>query len=288
MGAAFVRRRMQAELGADWRARFPNSILRRPRPLRSARCTAPSASKASASPASCNIPTWPRRWRRILPARSLVRAASAARAAVDTREIAREIRERMREELDYSARPSSQALSGHARRSAVRARSPYRGSLSTRRLLTMQWLEGERLSAFKRPRRSRATPLPRACSTPGGPRSRFGVIHGDPHLGNYTVASSGEGHARRRGVNLFDYGCVRIFPPRFVGGVVEHRGLQSGDEARSSKPTRCGASPGCRAECRGDEHLGSASSAGPWSTTACAPSPTASGRPNTAEANSGR
>ncbi len=34
-------------------------------------------------------------------------------------------------------------------------------------------------------------------------------------------------------VNLFDYGCVRIFPPSFVGGVVElYRGLQSDDEAR--------------------------------------------------------
>ena len=49
------------------------------------------------------------------------------------------------------------------------------------------------------------------------PFLRYGVIHGDPHLGNYTVAASGEGAKRSvDGVNLFDYGCVRIFPPRFV------------------------------------------------------------------------
>ena len=39
----------------------------------------------------------------------------------------------------------------------------------------------------------------------------YGVIHGDPHLGNYTVRPDGT-------VNLMDFGCVRIFPPRFVRG----------------------------------------------------------------------
>jgi predicted unusual protein kinase regulating ubiquinone biosynthesis (AarF/ABC1/UbiB family) len=34
------------------------------------------------------------------------------------------------------------------------------------------------------------------------------------------------------GINLLDYGCIRIFPPRFVGGVVDlYHGLRDGDEA---------------------------------------------------------
>ncbi len=62
------------------------------------------------------------------------------------------------------------------------------------------------------------------------PFSRFGVIHGDPHLGNYTVF---EEMGEAAGINLLDYGCIRIFPPSFVGGVVDlYRGLQQGDEAR--------------------------------------------------------
>ena len=32
----------------------------------------------------------------------------------------------------------------------------------------------------------------------------YGVIHGDPHLGNYTVRPDGS-------VNLLDFGCIRIF-----------------------------------------------------------------------------
>jgi predicted unusual protein kinase regulating ubiquinone biosynthesis (AarF/ABC1/UbiB family) len=51
------------------------------------------------------------------------------------------------------------------------------------------------------------------------------VIHGDPHLGNYTVF---EEAGRPAGINLLDYGCIRIFPPDFVAGVVGlYRGLQA-------------------------------------------------------------
>ena len=53
------------------------------------------------------------------------------------------------------------------------------------------------------------------------------MIHGDPHLGNYTVFGEGEG------INLLDYGCIRIFPPSFVGGVVDlYQGLMRGDSAQ--------------------------------------------------------
>ena len=63
------------------------------------------------------------------------------------------------------------------------------------------------------------------------PFSRFGVIHGDPHLGNYTVFDDAKGEAA--GINLLDYGCIRVFPPSFVGGVVDlYRGLLEGDDAR--------------------------------------------------------
>jgi predicted unusual protein kinase regulating ubiquinone biosynthesis (AarF/ABC1/UbiB family) len=35
------------------------------------------------------------------------------------------------------------------------------------------------------------------------------------------------------GVNLLDYGCIRIFPPSFVGGVVDlYEGLKHDDQAR--------------------------------------------------------
>jgi predicted unusual protein kinase regulating ubiquinone biosynthesis (AarF/ABC1/UbiB family) len=57
----------------------------------------------------------------------------------------------------------------------------------------------------------------------------YGVIHGDPHLGNYTVFDNAKG--KPAGINLLDYGCIRIFPPSFVGGVVDlYRGLLRKDD----------------------------------------------------------
>ncbi len=48
--------------------------------------------------------------------------------------------------------------------------------------------------------------------------THLGVIHGDPHLGTTAFGGPGEDGAAR--LNLLDFGCIRIFPPKFVGGVV--------------------------------------------------------------------
>ena len=37
--------------------------------------------------------------------------------------------------------------------------------------------------------------------------------------------------AQAAGINLLDYGCIRIFPPKFAGGVVDlYNGLRKGDD----------------------------------------------------------
>ena len=114
-------------------------------------------------------------------------------------------------------------------------------SLSTRRLLTLQWLDGEPLTAFeKAPQEARDAIAVGLFDGRGGAPLRYGLIHGDPHLGNYAVVASGEGEARKvEGINLFDYGCVRIFPPRFVSGVVElYLALKENDDARIAEAYR--------------------------------------------------
>ena len=55
----------------------------------------------------------------------------------------------------------------------------------------------------------------------------YGVIHGDPHLGNYSVGSNLR-------LNLLDFGCVRVFPSSFVRGVIDlYHALQNHDEAQA-------------------------------------------------------
>jgi predicted unusual protein kinase regulating ubiquinone biosynthesis (AarF/ABC1/UbiB family) len=52
----------------------------------------------------------------------------------------------------------------------------------------------------------------------------YAVIHGDPHLGNYTARPD-------LGINLLDFGCIRVFRPSLVQGVIDlYRALESGDQ----------------------------------------------------------
>src|SRR5262249_14584246 len=152
--------------------------------------------------------------------------------AIDTREIAIEIGARIREELDYQREAKHVVLYRAMLAEVGEIRVPdVWPALSTKRLLVLDWLEGKKLLAHKEApleiRNRLATALFKAWWLPF---SRFGVIHGDPHLGNYT---SFEEASEVRGINLLDYGCIRVFPPTFVGGVVDlYRGLRNGDEAR--------------------------------------------------------
>src|SRR5262249_40656119 len=106
--------------------------------------------------------------------------------------------------------------------------------LSTNRLLTMQWLEGRKLLEFKSAKESMRNKIAEAIFKAWWiPFSRYGVIHGDAHLGNYSVFGK-DGKDDARGINLLDYGCIRIFPSRFVGGVVDlYEGLLHNDFDRT-------------------------------------------------------
>ena len=147
--------------------------------------------------------------------------------AVSTGDIHTEIAERLREELDYEREARHIALYRRmlAKETGVSVPEVV-APLSTRRLLTMTWLEGAKLlDVVDRPVATRneiATGLFRAWYVPF---YFYGAIHGDPHLGNYTVRPD-------NGINLLDFGCVRIFKPSFVEGVIDlYFALQRDDEA---------------------------------------------------------
>jgi predicted unusual protein kinase regulating ubiquinone biosynthesis (AarF/ABC1/UbiB family) len=151
---------------------------------------------------------------------------------IDTSEIAKEIGARVREELDYKREAKHIALYREILAETPEVRVPaLEAELSTRRLLTMHWLEGSGILDHKQDAQAARDRISTAMFKAWWrPFSRHGVIHGDPHLGNYTVFSEG---GAPEGINLLDYGCIRIFPPSFVGGVVDlYRGLLEGDPAR--------------------------------------------------------
>jgi len=151
---------------------------------------------------------------------------------IDTREILKELRERLREELDYEREARHMRLYSNILADTPDVHVPLAlPERSTRRLLTMTWLEGRPLLAFVDHPLEERNRIARALFKAWWrPFAHIGVIHGDPHLGNYTIF---EEAGEPAGLNLLDYGCVRIFPPSFVEGVIElYRGFQTSDRER--------------------------------------------------------
>lgn len=235
MGAAFVRRRMRAELGADWEKKFRQFE----------RDAAAAASLGQVHVAigkdgrklACKL-QYPDMAAAVdTDVRQLKAALQIQRSfdpTIDTREIGKEIAARLVEELDYAREAAHMRLYRImlAGCSDIAVPEPI-ASLSTKRLLTMTWLEGMPVidyeSAVQASRNRVATALFLAWWRPF---AQYGVIHGDPHLGNYTVREDG-------GVNLLDYGCVRTFSPAFVEGVVDlYHALKTTDDELAARSYR--------------------------------------------------
>ncbi len=237
MGAAFVKRRMQAELGPDWLSLF-KSFDYHPAAAASLGQVHRAVAKDGALLA-CKLqyPDMKSAVEADLNQLDVVFALHRRlNPVIDTREITKEIAERVREELDYLREAKHAALYRTALAHVADVRVPrVEPGLSTARLLTMDWLEGTKLLSFtKADEHSRnriATAMFKAWWIPF---SQLGVIHGDPHLGNYSVFSDGGDPLEASGINLLDYGCIRIFTSKFVGGVIDlYEGLLHDDFART-------------------------------------------------------
>ena len=233
MGWPFVRRRMAAELGPDWEAKF-------------ARFTHEAAASASlgqvhramshdgrALAAKLQYPDMQSAVEADLAQLSVLFSIHARMSpAIDTSEMLKEISARLREELDYDLEARHTRLYGLIFKDDALIRVPeIVPALSTKRLLTMTWLDGGRLLDYTGRPLDERNQIARAMFRAWWfPFSHYGVIHGDPHLGNYTVFEDNEGRAA--GINLLDYGCMRTFAPKFVQGVVDlYHGLLRNDRA---------------------------------------------------------
>ncbi len=239
MGWPFVRRRMASELGPDWPKRFGDferSAAHAASLGQVHRATAPDGAHLACK---LQYPDMAAAVEADLRQLRLVFSVYERRdRAVRTDSIFQELSERLREELDYHREAKHMRLYGAmlADEAGVTVPEPVE-ALSTGRLLTMTWIDGrplmEAVDLAVEARNRLAEAMFRAWYVPF---YDCGVIHGDPHLGNYSMRED-------FGINLLDFGCIRVFPPSFVKGVIDlYRALRGGDEALRSRLTRPGAS----------------------------------------------
>ena len=149
--------------------------------------------------------------------------------AIKTDEAYKEITDRLKEELDYlREKKLMKVFKSIFLRSQFVHIPEVVEKLSTKRLLTMTWLEGDPILKYKNSNKdARNTIAKNMFYTWYKPFYEFGIIHGDPHLGNYTIQKD-------LSVNLFDFGCMRIFKGKFIQGVIDlYFALQKNDQAKA-------------------------------------------------------
>ena len=232
MGWGFVRRRMAGELGTDWQSKFASfgqeaaaaaslGQVHRARLHDGTEVACKLQYPDMASTVEADL-------RQLRLAMSLYKRMDSA---IQSDDIYTEISDRLREELDYRREAAQMKLYGLmlAGDELVDIPKPVE-SHSTGRLLTMTWLYGKGLQArldagMALEERNR---LARAIFNAWyKPLYHYGVIHGDPHLGNYQVRDD-------NGLNLLDFGAIRVFPAKFVRGVIDlHEAIRENDMDRA-------------------------------------------------------
>jgi predicted unusual protein kinase regulating ubiquinone biosynthesis (AarF/ABC1/UbiB family) len=228
MGWPFVRRRMASELGPQWERLFRSFEHQAARAASLGQVHRAVAHDGRMLACKLQYPEMQSAVEADLGQLKLAMAIyERYDRAVSTSDIHAEIAARLREELDYEREARHMRLYRRMLAGEPGVTVPeVVPELSTKRLLTMTWIEGERLlDVVEKPKAVRnriATSMFRAWYVPF---YFYGVIHGDPHLGNYTVRPD-------EGVNLLDFGCIRVFRPSFVKGVIDlYFALEREDEA---------------------------------------------------------
>ena len=138
---------------------------------------------------------------------------------INTSEIFDELSTRLMEELDYIREQKNMLIYSKmlSKQKSINVPIPLK-THSTERLITMTWLDGRPLMSYKKSkseiRNKIALELFKAWYIPF---YHYGIIHGDPHPGNYQIFENDKSIK----INLLDFGCIRVFSPKFVGGVID-------------------------------------------------------------------
>jgi predicted unusual protein kinase regulating ubiquinone biosynthesis (AarF/ABC1/UbiB family) len=228
MGWAFVRRRMASELGSDWQANYKSFEHEAAAAASLGQVHRATGHEGTKLACKLQYPDMQSAVEADLNQLKLIFAVYRRYdRAIDPSHIHDEIAARLREELDYEREARHQRLYRIMLDGEAMVHVPQVvPELSTKRLLTMGWMSGEPLMSFKgaslEDRGKLAMAMFRAWYVPF---YGYGVIHGDPHLGNYKVMPD-------MSVNLLDFGCVRVFHPKFVKGVIDlYNALENDDRA---------------------------------------------------------
>lgn len=218
MGEGFVRRRMTGELGINWRDFFQDFSLQASHAASLGQIHQATSKNGEKLAIKLQYPDMETAINTDLKQLNLVLGIyQTFNKSIDTQDIADEIRDRLYEELDYI----------HEAHNLEQFREIFKNTfdfivipevypeLSTKRLLTMQWIEGNSALNYVSHTSDFRNELGRKLFLAWyWPLYRFNLLHGDPHPGNYLILSDER-------ISLLDFGCVRRFEKSFLQAVVD-------------------------------------------------------------------
>lgn len=227
MGWSFVCRRMAGELGAQWEAKFAH--FERDAAAAASLGQVHRAVGHDGQDLACKLQYPDMEAAVEADLRGLdaaLRILHQFQPALIMGNVRAELEARLREELDYTLEARHMALFRDILASEASIHVPETvWPLTTKRLLTMSWLDGRPILDLVDTAPARRTEIAKSLFRAWYvPFFHYGVLHGDPHLGNYTVRADG-------GLNVLDFGCVRIFQPQLVQGVIDlYQAVRTGNE----------------------------------------------------------
>ena len=217
MSWVFVKRRMKAELGENWEKNFID--FEKDASFAASLGQVHKAKLNGNEIVACKL-QYPDMSSAVIAdlnqLKIIFKIYSSYNKSIQIREIYKEIEARLKEELDYKLEHRHLKIFEYMHKKNTFIKIPkVHKKLSTQRLLVMEYLDGKKLIEYKNSSQKVRNDLAKKLFMAWYfPFYKFGIIHGDPHLGNYSVNKDNN-------INLFDYGCVRIFPAKFVKGVID-------------------------------------------------------------------
>ena len=220
MGWFFVKRRMTGELGVEWLKKFD---LFDKQAIKAASLGQVHKAKANGIDVACKL-QYPD-MASIVDAdlkqlKVIFSLYGTWDKTIKTKDIYEELTNRLKEELDYEREQKNMILFYKMLKNEkyIKVPKPVK-KLSTDKLLTMTWLEGDSLMNWKKSKPEIKNHIALTLFNAWYiPFYKYGIIHGDPHPGNYQINNN---NSNKPSINLLDFGCIRVFPPKFVKAVID-------------------------------------------------------------------